>query len=149
MKIELQQAEVAAGIATYLTANGLKADASQLTISFQTTRKGDGGIVAFVEVPELAVASLVGTKAPVASEPQVAEVAEKPKKAEKKVVNTEAAAGLAAAVAESKASEEAAPVEVPPGDGEGDDFNVAPEAKEEEPAAEQAAPASTGGSLFS
>ncbi|CAZ66322.1 hypothetical protein PP-LIT1_gp66 [Pseudomonas phage LIT1] len=126
MKIELHQAEVAAGIATYLTANGLKADASQLTISFQTTRKGDGGIVAFVEVPELAVASLVGTKAPVATEPQVAEVAEK------KVVNTEAAAGLATAVAESKASE-AAPVEV----------------ATEEPAAEQAAPASTGGSLFS
>ncbi|WJY90844.1 hypothetical protein phiPA13_68 [Pseudomonas phage phiPA1-3] len=137
MKIELQQAEVAAGIATYLTANGLKADASQLTISFQTTRKGDGGIVAFVEVPELAVASLVGTKAPVATEPQVAEVAEKPKKAEKKVVNTEAAAGLAAAVAESKASEEA-PVPA-----------TEVEAKEEEPAAEQAAPASTGGSLFS
>ncbi|ANT44344.1 hypothetical protein PP756_gp69 [Pseudomonas phage VB_PaeP_VL1] len=145
MKIELQQAEVAAGIATYLTANGLKADASQLTISFQTTRKGDGGIVAFVEVPELAVASLVGTKAPVATEPQVAEVAEKPKKAEKKVVNTEAAAGLAAAVAESKASEEA-PVEVAT---EEPAVATEVEAKEEEPAAEQAAPASTGGSLFS
>ncbi|AIZ94816.1 hypothetical protein [Pseudomonas phage vB_PaeP_4029] len=146
MKIELQQAEVAAGIATYLTANGLKADASQLTISFQTTRKGDGGIVAFVEVPELAVASLVGTKAPVATEPQVAEVAEKPKKAEKKVVNTEAAAGLAAAVAESKASEEAVPVEVAT---EEPDPVTEVEAKKEEPAAEQAAPASTGGSLFS
>ncbi|WGN90677.1 hypothetical protein [Pseudomonas phage vB_PaeP_YL2] len=145
MKIELQQAEVAAGIATYLTANGLKADASQLTISFQTTRKGDGGIVAFVEVPELAVASLVGTKAPVATEPQVAEVAEKPKKAEKKVVNTEAAAGLAAAVAESKASE-AAPVEVATEEPE---TATEVEAKEEEPAAEQAAPVSTGGSLFS
>ncbi|WRN92315.1 hypothetical protein [Pseudomonas phage vB_Pae_HMKU_23] len=145
MKIELQQAEVAAGIATYLTANGLKADASQLTISFQTTRKGDGGIVAFVEVPELAVASLVGTKAPVATEPQVAEVAEKPKKAEKKVVNTEAAAGLATAVAESKASE-AAPVEVATEEPEP---ATEVEAKEEEPAAEQAAPASTGGSLFS
>ncbi|AKH49511.1 hypothetical protein BIZ95_gp68 [Pseudomonas phage vB_PaeP_MAG4] len=145
MKIELQQAEVAAGIATYLTANGLKADASQLTISFQTTRKGDGGIVAFVEVPELAVASLVGTKAPVATEPQVAEVAEKPKKAEKKVVNTEAAAGLAAAVAESKASEEA-PVEVAT---EEPAVATEVEAKEEEPGIEQAAPASTGGSLFS
>lgn len=145
MKIELQQAEVAAGIATYLTANGLKADASQLTISFQTTRKGDGGIVAFVEVPELAVASLVGTKAPVATEPQVAEVAEKPKKAEKKVVNTEAAAGLAAAVAESKASE-AAPVEVATEEPE---TATEVEAKEEDPAAEQEAPVSTGGSLFS
>ncbi|AKC04783.1 hypothetical protein YH30_41 [Pseudomonas phage YH30] len=145
MKIELQQAEVAAGIATYLTANGLKADASQLSISFQTTRKGDGGIVAFVEVPELAVASLVGTKAPVATEPQVAEVAEKPKKAEKKVVNTEAAAGLAAAVAESKASEEA-PVEVAT---EEPAVATEVEAKEEEPEAGQAAPASTGGSLFS
>ncbi|UEP18658.1 hypothetical protein PP757_gp26 [Pseudomonas phage vB_PaeP_TUMS_P121] len=145
MKIELQQAEVAAGIATYLTANGLKADASQLSISFQTTRKGDGGIVAFVEVPELAVASLVGTKAPVATEPQAVEVVEKPKKAEKKVVNTEAAAGLATAVAESKASE-AAPVEVATEEPE---LATEVEAKEEEPAAEQAAPASTGGSLFS
>ncbi|AIZ94908.1 hypothetical protein [Pseudomonas phage Pa2] len=145
MKIELQQAEVAAGIATYLTANGLKADASQLTISFQTTRKGDGGIVAFVEVPELAVASLVGTKAPVATEPQAVEVVEKPKKAEKKVVNTEAAAGLATAVAESKASE-AAPVEVATEEPEP---ATEVEAKEEEPVAEQAAPASTGGSLFS
>ncbi|AKF13990.1 hypothetical protein AVU25_gp20 [Pseudomonas phage DL64] len=145
MKIELQQAEVAAGIATYLTANGLKADASQLTISFQTTRKGDGGIVAFVEVPELAVASLVGTKAPVATEPQAVEVVEKPKKAEKKVVNTEEAAGLAAAVAESKASEEA-PVEVAT---EEPAVATEVEAKEEEPEAGQAAPASTGGSLFS
>ncbi|UVN14439.1 hypothetical protein FBPa1_0084 [Pseudomonas phage vB_PaeP_FBPa1] len=145
MKIELQQAEVAAGIATYLTANGLKADASQLTISFQTTRKGDGGIVAFVEVPELAVASLVGTKAPVATELTSGEIAEKPKKAEKKVVNTEAAVGLATAVAESKASE-AAPVEVATEEPE---TATEVEAKEEEPVDEQAAPASTGGSLFS
>jgi len=145
MKIELQQAEVAAGIATYLTANGLKADASQLSITFQTTRKGDGGIVAFVEVPELAVASLVGTKAPVASEPQTIEVAEKPKKADKKVVNTEATAKLAEAVVETKAAEPEVAAEEPAVEAEA---IPAVEAKEE-PEAAQTAPASTGGSLFS